>query len=156
MNKDINKYITNCALWKREKAKMQMYPLQMMDIPDQPFEKIAIDLIMDLNVSTSGNKLILTIINHLTGWLEAFPIPNKKVNTITCIFINNYLLVHMCPRYVLSDNGMEFKIQLMDDKHQQLGIAHIFSAPYHPQSNGKLEVFQKYLKPILKNCVKMS
>ena len=33
---------------------------------------------------------------------------------------------------------------------QQLGIDRIFSAPYHPQSNGKLEVFHKYLKPTLK------
>ena len=29
-------------------------------------------------------------------------------------------------------------------------VARIFSAPYHPQSNGKLEVFHKYLKPTLK------
>ena len=33
---------------------------------------------------------------------------------------------------------------------QQLGIDRIFSAPYHPQSNGKLEVFHKYLKPTLR------
>ena len=33
---------------------------------------------------------------------------------------------------------------------KQLGIERVFSAPYHPQSNGKLEVFHKYLKPTLK------
>ena len=33
---------------------------------------------------------------------------------------------------------------------QQLGIDRIFSAPYHPQSNGKLEVFHNNLKPTLK------
>ena len=38
----------------------------------------------------------------------------------------------------------------MDHALQQLGIDRIFSAPYHPQSNGKLEVFHKYLKPTLK------
>ena len=38
----------------------------------------------------------------------------------------------------------------MDNVLQQLGIDCIFSAPYHPQSNGKLEVFRKYLKPTLK------
>ena len=38
----------------------------------------------------------------------------------------------------------------MDQVLQQLGIDRIFSAPYHPQSNGKLEVFHKYLKPMLK------
>ena len=38
----------------------------------------------------------------------------------------------------------------MDQVLQQLGIYRIFSAPYHRQSNGKLEVFHKYLKPTLK------
>ena len=38
----------------------------------------------------------------------------------------------------------------MDNILQQLGIDHIFSSPYHLQSNGKLEVFHKYLKPNLK------
>ena len=56
----------------------------------------------------------------------------------------------MCPRYILSDNGTEFKNNLMDKVLQQLGIDRIFSAPYHPQSNGKLEIFHKYLKPTLK------
>ena len=40
---------------------------------------------------------------------------------------------------------------LMDQVLQQLSIDRIFSAPYHPQRNGKLEVFHKYLKPTLKN-----
>ena len=38
----------------------------------------------------------------------------------------------------------------MDNVLQQLAIDHIFSAPYPPQSSGKLEVFHKYLKPTLK------
>ena len=33
MNKDIWKYIANCTLCLREKAKIQNYPLQMMGIP---------------------------------------------------------------------------------------------------------------------------
>ena len=61
----------------------------------------------------------------------------------------------MCPRYILSDNDSEFKNQLMDHILQQLGIDCIFSSPYHPQSNGKLEVFHKYLKPaLMKLCEK--
>ena len=56
----------------------------------------------------------------------------------------------MCPHFILSDNGTEFNNKLMDNVLQQLGIDHTFSAPYHPQSNRKLEVFHKYLKPTLK------
>ena len=90
------------------------------------------------------------IIDHLTGWLEAFPILDESADTIVSTFINCYLPVHMCPRYILSDNGTELKNQLMDQVLQQLSTDCIFSALYHPQSNGKLEVFHKYLKPTLK------
>ena len=150
MNKDIRKYIENCILCQREKAKVHHYPLQMMEMPDRPFNKIAIDLITECDTSTSGNKHILTITDHLTGWPEAFPIPDKTVDTIVSAFINEYLPVHMCSQDILSDNRVEFKNTLMDQVLQQLGIDRIFSAPYHPQSNSKLEVFLKYLKPMLK------
>ena len=155
MNKDIRKYIANCTLCNREKAKVQTYSLQMMEIPDRPFDKIAIDLATECKTSNSGNKHILTIIDHLTGWQKAFLIPDKSANTIVSTIINQYLPVHMCLRYILSDNGTEFKNSLMDQVLKQLGIEGIFSTPYHPQSNGKLEVFHKYLKPTLKkSCEK--
>ena len=140
VNKDIWKYIANCVLCQWEKAKVQQYPLQVTEIPDRPFDKIAINLVTNCKTSMSGNKHILTIIDHLTGWPEAFPIPDKSADTIVATFINEYLPVHMCPQYILSDNGTEFKNILMDQVLQQLGIDRISSAPYHPQSNGKLEV----------------
>ena len=150
MNKDIQKYIANCVLCQWEKAKVQQYLLQMTEIPDRPFDKIAIDLVTNCKTSTSGNKHILTIIDHLTGWPEAFAILDKSADTIVATFISEYLPLHMFPQYILSDNGTEFKNSLMDQVLQQLGIDRIFSAPYHPQRDGKLEVFHKYLKPTLK------
>ena len=108
----------------------------MTDIPDRSFDKIAIDLVSVLNVSASGNQYIMTIIDHLTGWPEAFPIHDKKADIIACILINNYQPLPMCPHFKLSDNGTEFKNQLMDSILQQHGIDCIFSAPYYPQYNG--------------------
>ena len=126
----------------------------MTEILEQPFDKIAIDLVTECETSSSGNKHTVTIINHLTGWLEAFPIPDKSADTIVSTFINHYLPVHMYPRYILLDNGTEFKNHLMDQVLQQLSSDHIFSAPYHPQSNGKLDIFHKYVKPTLKKLCK--
>ena len=101
-------------------------------------KKIAIDLVTECETSNSGNKNILTIIDHPTGWPEAFPIPDKSADTIVSTIINQYLPVHMCLRYILSDNGMEFKNNLMDKVLKQLSIERIFSAPYHPCSHVKL------------------
>ena len=117
---------------------------------DRPFDKITMDLVTDFTKSNKGNKHILTIIDLLTGWLEVIPIPNKSADTITKAFIRHYLLRHMCPWFILSDNGTEFKNQIFDKVTKDLGIERIFSAPYHPQSNGKLETFHKFLKPTLK------
>ena len=52
---------------------------------------------------------------------------------------------------VLSDNGPEFKGS-MDREHpfemmcDQLGIKHIYTRPYRPQTNGKVEAFWKIIK----------
>ena len=95
MNKNIRKYTANCTLCHREIVKIQNDPLQMMEIPNRLFNKIAIDLVTECETSTSGNKHILTIIDHLTGWPQAFPIPDKSTDTIMSTFINEYLPVHV-------------------------------------------------------------
>ena len=64
----------------------------MREIPNRPFDEIAIDLITECETSTSGNKHILTVIDHLTGWPEACPIPDKSADTIVSTFIAEYLL----------------------------------------------------------------
>ena len=81
-------------------------------------------------------------------------IPDKTADTIVSTFINEYLPVHMC-------HGTSYQIMEWNSRTaswtqvlQQLGIDRIFSAPYHPQSNGKLEVIHKYLKPTLKKICK--
>ena len=91
------------------RQRFQNYPLQMMEIPNRPFDKIAIDLVTECETPISGNKHTLTIIDHLTGWPDAFPLPDKTVDTIVSTFINEYLPVHMFPMYISLDNRTEFK-----------------------------------------------
>ena len=135
---------------------VQSYPLQMMEILEWPFNKIAIDLVTEYETSTSGNKHILTIINHLKGWLEAFPILDKSAYTIVSTFINQYLQFICALDHILLDNGTwNRKSPHGLRSMEQLSIDCIFIAPYHPQSTGKLEVFHKYLKLTLKKLSKL-
>ena len=59
MNKDIRKCIANCTLCHRGKAKVQAYPLQMTEIPDGPFDKIAIDLVTECEPPTLAISIFL-------------------------------------------------------------------------------------------------
>ena len=90
--------------------------------PDRPLDKIAMDLVTDFIKSNKGNKHILTIIDLLMGGPEVIPIPNKSADTITKAFIRHYLPRHMCPRFILSDNGTEFKNQIFNKVTKDLGI----------------------------------
>ena len=50
-------------------------------------------------------------------------------------------------RKILSDNGTEFKNDLFDKIAKELGVEHkVYSPPYHPQSNGRIEGFHLFLK----------
>ena len=106
---------------------------------------------MSQNVKHQLQKTSYLDHNRPSEWMaRSIPIPDKSTDTIVATFRNEYLPVHMYPQYILLDNGMEFKNNLMNQVLQQLGIDRIYSVPYHPQSNGKLKVFHKDLKPTLK------
>ena len=57
---------------------------------------------------------------------------------------------------ILTDNGTEFKNKLFREVAKMLDFDHVFTSPYHPQGNGKLEAAHCFLKDCtwkwLQNC----
>ena len=89
MAKDVKDYIQRCPACRQEKARVQSYPLHMTEIPNRPFDKITMDLVMDFMESNKGNKHILTIIDLLTGWPEAIPIPEPGFKIGDRVYFKN-------------------------------------------------------------------
>ena len=146
MIKHISQHIESCSLCRREKLTADKYQLQTTEIPDQPFVKVGIDLIVDLDISHKGNKNILVVVDHLTGYPIAVPIPNKEASTVVDAFYEKVILEHSAPNIILSDNGKEFANETMAQLCDAFNIKHSFTSPYMPQSNGKTENFNKFLK----------
>ena len=80
---------------------------------------------------------------------------DKKASTLTYFMVRALSWFKQIYNFefekVLSDNGPEFKGSL-DREHpfetmcNQLGIKHIYTRPYRPQTNGKVEAFWKIIK----------
>ena len=50
------------------------------------------------------------------------------------------------PKFILQDNGTEFKNEQLISVFNFLGIKHIYSNPYYPKGNGRIENVHNFLK----------
>ena len=117
------------------------------DLPDLPMEFICMDLVGPIHPpSTIGNKYVLTVIDMLRGFTMAVPIKNKNAETICEAYRDNIYCVFGGSSRILTDNGSEFKNRDMQEVCQTLGLKHIFSPVYTPQSNGRLEGWHRFFK----------
>ena len=117
------------------------------DSPDLPMEFICMDLVGPIHPPSSrGNKYVLTVIDMLTGYAIAVPIKNKNSETICDAYRDNVYCVFGGSNRMLTDNGSEFKNKEMQEVCDTLGLKHIFSPVYTPQSNGRLEGWHRFFK----------
>ena len=106
------------------------------DSPDLPMEFICMDLVGPiLPPSSRENKYVLTVIDMLTGFTIAVPIKNKNAETICDAYRNHVYCTFGGSSRILMDNGSEFKNQEMREVCETLGVKHIFSPVYTPESN---------------------
>ncbi|ROT82778.1 integrase core domain containing protein [Penaeus vannamei] len=116
------KYVASCTACQRRKGAIARTPLQSMPDVAEPFERVSVD-ILTLTPSARGNKYVLVLIDHLTRFVELFPLATKDAQTVADVFLAEFVTRYGPPRTLLSDNGLEFRNRLLSDicHHLQLG-----------------------------------
>ena len=61
-------------------------------------------------------------------------------------YIKEILPKTCCSEFILQDNGTEFKNEQLISVFDTLGIKHIYSNPYFPQGNGRIDNLHNFLK----------
>ena len=147
MKTDTSNYVKQCKLCQKQNILPVKYVPGHFSAPMAPMEFISMDLIGDFTPSSKGNKYALTIICMLTGYTFCIPIPSKKASDVITAYIDNVYSKFGGSKKILSDNGTEFKNQLFEKIAKELGVEFkCYTAPYHPQSNGRIEGFHHFLK----------
>ena len=115
--------------------------------PDLPMEFICMDLVGPIHPPSSrGHKYVLTVIDMLRGFTKVVPIKNNNAETICDTYRNHIYCTFGGSSRILTDNGSEFKNQEMTQVCETLGVKHIFSPVYTPESNGCLEGWHRFFK----------
>ena len=149
MIKHIQAHVDSCSLCRREKLQHDKYQLQTAKIPNRPFAKVSIDLIVEMPTSHYRNKNIFVIVDHFTSWPMDKAIPDKEATTVANAIFVKLIQEHGRAEILFSDNGKEFTDTLAY-VCQEFYIEQHFTSPYTPRSNGKTENFSKFLKASIK------
>ena len=153
MRKHVQQRLRQCALCLTHNRHPQRHPIGQMHFGSYPMEFVAADLIGPFTESHNGNTYILTIIDFCTVWAEAMPIPTKSNQAVWDAFSNGFICRHGVCRVLLTDHGAEFTALAFERYLSQIGIEHRMSTPAHPQSNGKIERFNRTLKQMIQKAV---
>lgn len=138
----------NCA--RKIKLRFIREKISVTFTPTKPFEVVSIDTVGPLPKSNHNNRYALTLQCDLTKYVVLIPLQTKEANAIARALINNFILIYGNFLELKSDQGTEFKNEVLDQICHLLHIKQTFSTAYHPQTIGSLERNHRCLNEYLR------
>ena len=129
----------------------QRAPLQPLPVITTPFAKIAFDIVGPLPKTKSGFKYLLTSMCYASKYPEAIPLKRVTAEVVAEAMLEVFSRTGL-PEHILTDQGSVFVGRIINHLCHLLGIHHIRTSPYHPQSDGMLERWHASLKAMLKKA----
>jgi Integrase zinc binding domain/Integrase core domain len=141
---DIKEYVKSCdACQRRGRSKKNtlLHPIPV----HSPFYQIGIDFVGPLPRTQRGKKYIIVAMDYLTKWPEARAVSEATAEATVNFIYEQIICQHGCPQIILSDRGTHFNNQMVKKLTEKFKINHLLSTPYHPQTNGLVERFNRTL-----------
>ena len=151
ITKDVQRFVGSCRdcnAAKRKSNKSEGF-MQLFE-PDECFETVHIDIVGPMPCTKSGNQYILTMMDRWSRMVKLIPINVCTATNIAWTIRNNWFLEYGAPINILSDRGSYFTGLIFKILTKLNGVHHLFTTSYHPQTNGRLERFHRYLKERLR------
>ena len=151
--RDVAEYCRRCPKCQRTaKGSQRKVPLIPLLVMEEPFERIAMDVVGPLPRSRRGHQYILVVCDYATRYPEAMALWKVDAGSVAYHLIQLFARVGI-PKEILSDQGTNFMSQLLRELYNLLNIRPIRTSPYHPQTDGLVECFNKTLKSVLRKLV---
>jgi transposase InsO family protein len=117
---------------------MKTKPLKLFPA-NEPLESVAMN-IMGLPTRTkNGNRFLLVISDRYSKVTKTVPLRIVTALSVARAFCDHWAYVYGPPVSLLTDPGPQFTAKFFQAVCSELGIRKIFTAAYHPQTNGQVE-----------------
>ena len=111
------------------------------------------DIIGPLPRTRQGNRFILVLSDYATRYPEAIPLRNITAKKVAEVLIEIFAR-HGIPGKILTDQGTNFTSSLLGELYKLIGVTALRTSPYHPQTDGLVERFNRTLKGMLRKVLK--
>ncbi|CAG2256470.1 unnamed protein product [Mytilus edulis] len=153
-------WLKTCDECQKQNKKAKTVIPELCPVPcgKRIWGKIGIDLIGPfinkerLPISTNGYRYVITMIDYLSKWPEAFPLYRKEAKEVA-EKLSETIYRYGAPDEIISDCGGEFNSKITAELMKNYGIRHITTSPYHPQANGLVENFNQTIKNMINKVV---
>ena len=155
MSKDSNIYVKQCSNCNKNK-KGNRLPRSALEIyhAGYPMERVHLDILGPINPrSKSGSAYILVMVDQFTKWVELAPLPAQNAELTAGAFLKHFVSTFGCPLEVHTDQGRNFESDLFQAFCKVLEITKTRTTPYHPASNGQVEVFNRTILQMIQAYV---
>ena len=144
MYENIREYAKSCDVCQRRGKPQNDQELHPIPV-HSPFYQVGIDFVGPLPKTKNENRYIIVAMDYLTKWPEAKAVPRATAEETEKFIYEDIICRHGCPSRILTDRGTHFNNQVIERLTKRFQIKHLLSTPYHPQTNGLVERFNRTL-----------
>jgi hypothetical protein len=142
MTKDIINHVKSCLKCAQFNPRRRKPPgaLKPIDPPDGVWQLLAMDFHGPIApTSQRQNKYIISATDILSKFVVTKAVKDCTAQTAARFIKEDIISKFGTPRCILTDNGTHFTASMMEELFKHIGITHLYSTPYHPQTNGQIE-----------------
>jgi hypothetical protein len=148
---DVKSWCNECQQCQAAKVtKQPTAAAQSITVPTARFTHVHLDLMGPLSAAADGSTHIITMVDRSSRWAEATPLSTTTAAACLDAFYATWVARYGVPAAVTTDRGSQFTSGLWSSALKKLGVRHLLTAAYHPQSNGLVERLHRRLKDALK------
>ena len=148
MGEDVSRFIKKWETWQiRTKNPNKEQAIKYIE-SDEVKERFKVDLVQLSDYLHQERRYLCNWVDHLSKFVCSRVIKSKTKEVVLAA-IKEIFTVMGVPKILQSDNGGEFKNSLLEKYWSKVNVRQIFGSPYHPQSQGSVEAYNRTIQDFL-------
>jgi len=146
MKVDVYKHGEPCLACAKNRFSESRHTSTMKQFPAlEPFVGLARDLLGPLTTARGGLKRVLVIRDRVSKLTRTIPLRDSTALTVSSALNDTWVAAYGSPDFVPTDRGPQFASAYYQGILGLLRISWNYTSPYHPQTNGQVERYNRTL-----------